>query len=278
MRKKAFTWLFIFPPYGIYILYKHKILNPIITTIITIIIALIIGVAIDTAINPYGRYDKMANNAIIEFNIKNENKLGDIRFTEKEDDLISVKDTTYLKYGIYTNEGKYYAYLKPSEKQLELSGIYKIEPERTPIYGENILPTYVSKVFPEITLFLEENRDKYGEFESLKENLDSETQIVKTTKGTYKIEVKYEQVTKIYMLGPNNEGELVYNNNPQIKLNPKIVKGLKKYKGAGKIERVLDQENLDNKRSQMVETTNGIFVVDIYDDGTIKILKGKIKE
>ncbi|HCL4479914.1 TPA: hypothetical protein N2D99_001981 [Clostridium botulinum] len=277
MRKKAFTYLFLFPPYGIYLLYKHKIVNPMLTTVITLIMFLIIGVTIDTVVNPYRLHNLMADKTIKEFNIKNKNKLGDIRFIERKDDIIKVKDINYFKYGIYTNKGKYYMYLKTNNNKLEIDGIYKIEPQRSPIYGENILPKYISKVFPEITLFLEGNKDKFGEYKNLERNIDKETQIVKTTKGYYKIEVKYEQVTKVFKLGANGEGEEVYSKEPIIKLNSKIAKGMKQYKEAGDIDKVICDEFFLNKISQTVKTSNGLFKFDLYDDGSIKVFKGGIK-
>ncbi len=277
MRKKAFTYLFLFPPYGIYLLYKHKIVNPMVTTVITLIMFLIIGVTIDTVVNPYRLHNLMADKTIKEFNIKNKNKLGDIRFIERKDDIIKVKDINYFKYGIYTNKGKYYMYLKTNNNKLEIDGIYKIEPQRSPIYGENILPKYISKVFPEITLFLEDNKDKFGTYKRLKRNVDKETQIVETTKGSYKIEVKYEQVTKVFKLGANGEGEEVYSKEPIIKLNSKIAKGMKQYKEAGDIDKVICDEFFLNKISQTVKTSNGLFKFDLYDDGSIKVFKGEIK-
>lgn len=274
MKKKAFKWLFIFPPYGIYLLYKYKILNPIITTIITIIGLLIIVITIDTVVNPYRTYNSVADKAIKEFNIKNENKMGNIRFVEREDN-IKIENINYLKYSIYTNEGKYYAYLKPNGKQLNVSGIYQIEPERKPIYGEDILPKYISKVFPEITVFMDGNSDKYGKYKRLKKTVDKETQIIETTKGIYKFEVEFDQVVKIYKIGANGEGELLYSKEPQLKLNSKIAKGLKKYKDAGNVEKVLSCEFYTDKIVQVIKTTNGIYKLDLYDDGRIKIFKGK---
>lgn len=270
VRKKALMWLALFPPYGLYLLIKNKMMPWGISIVIGTLFIIIGLISYDMVTNPHRVEDIIAKKTIEKFNT---GELGDVRILDRKG-TVTINERKYHKYNVYTNVGTYYFFLGSIDgKEYIVEGVYKIEPERKLIYTSELSKDIFTDMFPEIKQFLSENESNYGKIIELVETFDSSTQKVKTDKGNYRISVKFEQVVKVV----REEGvELIeeFDKEPMIDLLPGIKKNQSKLeKIAGKVYKVVDYENISTKRVQYIQTEKGLFKVDLYDDGSWQIFE-----
>lgn len=267
---KILFWLIFFPPVGLYKIYKYRILNKWISVIIGLLITIFLILCIDVGINPNRVMDMITKEAIIELGT-----IGDPRYVSKEGYI----DNKYLIYDVLTTDGKYNLYLKLDENnKYIIDGIYKIIPDIELIKEPSLLDENIRDIFPQILLFFnnDDNKNKFGEIEELISTSEN-YQEIKTTKGTYTIEVKYDGVTSIKTYDEEDTQEVVYTREVIINLPKAVKKFLKENKKEiGEITEIINCEITDSSIEYIFRNDNSSYYkVEYKNDGTLILYNGE---
>lgn len=267
---KILFWLILFPPIGLYKTYKYGILNKWISAIVGLLIVIFLILCIDVGMNPNRVTDMIIKEAVIELGT-----IGEPRYVTKKGYI----DNKYLIYDVLTTDGKYNLYLKLDENnKYVIDGIFKIIPDIEFIKEPSLLDEKIKDIFPQILLFFnnEENKSKYGEIEELISTSEN-YQDIKTTKGTYTIEVKYDGITSIKSYDEEGTQEVVYTREVMINLPKQVKKFLKENeKEIGEITEIISCEITDSSIEYIFKNDNSSYYkVEYKNDGTLILYNGE---
>lgn len=267
---KILFWLILFPPIGLYKTYKYGILNKWISAIVGLLIVIFLILCIDVGMNPNRVTDMIIKEAVIELGT-----IGEPRYVTKKGYI----DNKYLIYDVLTTDGKYNLYLNLDENnKYVIDGIFKIIPDIEFIKEPSLLDEKIKDIFPQILLFFnnEENKSKYGEIEELISTSEN-YQDIKTTKGTYTIEVKYDGITSIKSYDEEGTQEVVYTREVMINLPKQVKKFLKENeKEIGEITEIISCEITDSSIEYIFKNDNSSYYkVEYKNDGTLILYNGE---
>lgn len=267
---KILFWLILFPPIGLYKTYKYGILNKWISAIVGLLIVIFLILCIDVGMNPNRVTDMITKEAIIELGT-----IGEPRYVSKKGYI----DNKYLIYDVLTTDGKYNLYLKLDENnKYVIDGIFKIIPDIEFIKEPSLLDEKIKDIFPQILLFFnnEENKNKFGEIEELISTSEN-YQDIKTTKGTYTIEVKYDGITSITAYDEEGNEEVVYTREVMINLPKQVEKFLKdNKKEIGEMTEIISCEITNSSIEYIFKNDNSSYYkVEYKNDGTLILYNGE---
>lgn len=267
---KILFWLILFPPIGLYKTYKYGIFNKFISFILGLLIAIFLILCVDVGMNPNRVTDMIIKEAIIKLGT-----IGEPRYVNKEGYI----DNKYLIYDVLTTTGKYSIYFKLNENnEYVIDGIYKTVPDIEIIQEPSLLDDKIKKIFPQILLFFnnEDNKNKFGEIEELISTSEN-YQEIKTTKGTYTIEVKYDGVTSIKTYDEDGVQEIVYTREVIVNLPKQVKKFLKdNKKEVGEITEIINCEITDSSIEYIFKNSkNSYYKVAYKNDGTLILYNGE---
>lgn len=273
-KKRAFFWLMLFPPYGLYRLFKHRLIHRGIAIALTFVLLVIVGLSVDIMLNPFRVQNNLALKTFTEFNSSHTDlDLGEIRFVNRVE-TTTISNRKYDKYEAITKLGKYKIFFgSENGKEYTVEAIYETMPERELRYVADGTKDIITDTFPEIVEFLNSEKDKFGEYKSLVEQIDGATQEVETSKGVYRIALKYDQVSEVLKVEGDNATN-VYEKAPEIQLI-KELKELadKNEKTIGKVQKVLSYELFPSEQSQNVLTDKGEYMLIYHDNGEYDVFK-----
>lgn len=273
-KKKAFIWLALFPPYGLYRLFKHRLIHRGLSVLITLLFIIIIAVSADMIINPFRVQNDLALKSFNEFNASHKNlSLGQVRFVNRVK-TVSIGNKKSDKYDVITKNGKYEMFLgSDSGKDYKVEAIYETIPERELKYVIDSAKANITDTFPEIIEFINSQNSKFGEYKSLIKKIDDNTEEVKTSNGTYRISLKYDQVYSVKKI-EGDKTTNVYEKDPDIKLIDNLKELADKNKNTiGEVKKVLSYELYPSQQSQNVLTDKGEYMLVYHDDGSCDVLK-----
>lgn len=261
---KILFWLIIFPPVGLYKSYKYKIFNKWFSIILGILISIFLVLCVDVAVNP----DRVTD-MIIEEEVTKLGSIGEPRYVSKEG---YIKDK-YIVYDVLTTTGKYDLYIKIDEnRNYEIDGIYKTIPNTEIIKEGTLLDENIKEIYPQILLFFNntDNVNKFGEIEELVSTGENHQEI-KTSKGTYLIEVKYDGVTSIKTYDEEGVQDTLYSRSVIVNLPKEVEKFMKKNKQElGEIQEILSCEITESNIEYIFKTdNNSYYKLEYKNDGTI---------
>ncbi|MFJ8531127.1 hypothetical protein [Bacillus sp. NPDC094106] len=274
-KGKLLLWMWLFPPYGIYILYKERRIHPILTTIITLFILSIIGLSVDMVLNPYRVHDEKAQETITKFIDKhNELDIGKFRF-EKRAGTVHVDKQNLDVYKLHTTKGVYFVYLSyKNGLQYEVKEIEQEFPRRQSIYSKE----KKMDVYPENLLYIHQNKDKYGEYKKVENTNTTNEQIITTTKGTYQFFTRFQQVIKV-MEVKGEQKTSVCVSNPKPDFSKRTQNYIEDNKDKiGEVEELTVYNIEGDKQIFDMITTKGIYRIEEFDNGKVVLLKGEETE
>lgn len=264
-EKKIWLWLLLFPPIGIYRCFKYGAFKKWITTIITILFTLILILSADMMLYPHRVIDSKVEKMFNELN-----EYGICRDLEN----IGVLDNSHYIYNIISTKGEYDVYVSGENKKVEISGINKISPDRKMEYADDTIKDIYKKLYPEIIRFFNSSEivDKYGEIKEVIEST-SNSQTLKTEKGTYTFNLAYEQIESIYEHKPDGQMEKVYGKKAVINLPKQVEKVLEDREDTlGKLAEVISYKLTESTREYVIIThSNTYYKIVLDDDGTVTI-------
>lgn len=255
-----------FLPYGLYyFIFKSKV-KWFVKIPLSIIIMVILIVAIDQKVNPYRVEDKLVNDTIQSFMTKqNKEKVGVVKSIKREGEFIW-KKKTYIVYRTSTTKNLYDFVVTVDKKDsYKVSGIYQTYPvsKWDEELSDNMLPAP-----PMAMLYFYEQKEKIGNVKTV--TMIDGNNIVDTTKGKYKFVFEKNKVVLI----EKENGQIVLQQKNEYSLPKEAIKYFKKHKnGIGELLEVYSFELDDKKEMFFVKTTKGIYRVDDYRNGHIKLLK-----
>jgi hypothetical protein len=273
-KKKAFLWLMIFPPYGLYRLFKHRLIHRGLAIGIAVLFLLIVGLSVDIVLNPFRVQNNLALKSFTEFNSAHTDLgLGDIRFVNRIGTK-TIGERKYDEYEAITKFGRFEIFFgSENGKEYVVEAIYETLPERELRYTTDGTKDVITDTFPEIVEFLNTEKDKFGEYKSLVEKIDYNIERVETSKGIYEITLKYNQVSEVVQV-EGDKTTNVYEKAPEIKLIDNL-QGLaeKNVETIGKVQKVLSYELFPSEQTQSVLTDKGEYKLTYHDDGNYDVYR-----
>ncbi|MFE8095237.1 hypothetical protein DUD82_31375 [Bacillus toyonensis] len=270
-KRKLFLWLWLFPPYGIYILYKERRIHPALTTIFAVLLLCMIGLSVDMVLNPNRVHDEKAKEVMTEFIGKNaELNMGDFRDNKREG-TVHVNKKNLDLYKLYTTKGVYFVYLTSSNGlEYQIQEIEQAFPNRKEIYKKD----KGIEIYPENILQINKEKEKYGEYKSIESSNSDNEQVITTTKGTYQFFTRFQQVLKVVEI-KGEEKKTVFTTNAK----PDFSKRTGKYvlKNKNKIGDVKELSVYSIEADKQVfdfTTSKGIYRIQEFYDGRVILMEG----
>lgn len=273
-RKRAIFWLMLFPPYGLYRLFKHRLIHRGVAVLITIVFLLIVGLSADIVLNPFRVQNNLALKSFTDFNSAHTDLgLGQVRFVNRIGTK-SIGDRKYDEYEALTKLGRFEVFFgSENGKEYVVEAIYETLPERELKYVTDGSKGVITDTFPEIVEFLNTEKDKFGEYKSLVGRVDQNTEKVETSNGTYEITLTYDNVSEVLKI-EGDKTTNVYEKIPDIKLIDNLQSlADKNVDKIGKVQKVMSYELYPSEQSQKVLTDKGEYMLTYHDDGSYDVYK-----
>lgn len=264
-KNKIILWLILFPPIGIYKAYKHKVFNKWVGIIVGILLSLFVILCVDVAINPNRVIDTQITKLVNE-----SDSIGTVKYVT----YMGTVKNKYILYDVLTNKGKYTLYIGvDNNNKYSIEKIYQVLPTIDFIKNDENSDDTLNEVVPQILLFFEneENVKEYGELEALL-NTANTTQTIKTSKGTYCFEVKFDsviQITEVFEDG--SIGDVLYKSNCNFYLPKKVISFMKdNQEYMGTYNYVSDCIIYEDKIDFIVRNVSGtLFKIEYRDNQTL---------
>lgn len=271
-KRKLFLWLWLFPPYGVYILYKERRIHPALTTLFAVLLLCMIGLSVDMVLNPYRVHDEKAKDVMTEF-ISNHSELNMGNFkNNKREGTVHINKESLDLYKLFTTKGVYFVYLtSKTGLEYQIKEIEQAFPHRETVFKKD----NKIDIYPENIIQINKEKEKYGEFKKVESSDSKNEQIIITTKGTYKFYTRYQQVVKVVEI-KGNEKNSVFVANPKPDFSKRTRKYVEKNKDEiGDIKELTVYSIENDKQVFDFKTTKGIYRVEEFYDGKVSLFKGE---
>lgn len=262
---KWFLMLLI-PPYGIYYLLFRSRFKWYIKIPLGIALILILVLAIDQKMNPYRVENVQVDKSITVYLSKHsDEKMGTFRAADRKGAFVWNKKTQIV-YRTLTSTGLYDFIMEPSKPgEFKVDGVFQTYPV-VAWRSQEFKDRYPTA--PMAMLYFYDHKKELGDLKSATE--DDSVNTIKTTKGTFRYTFEKDKVVFV----KKTDGEIVLQQKNEYDMPEDAKKYFKKHeKELGKLKEVYGYDMDSKKEMYYVKTSNGIYRVDDYRNGNIKLLQ-----
>lgn len=257
-----FLWI-MFPPYGIYKLFRSKVRWYIKVPII-LILALFITLAVDQSLKPHRVEDMEAKKLIASYltDVDPEEDMGELRKVDRIGAFLW-NEKTKIVYRTLTKNGLYNFVLESSgNDNYDIDSIYEAYPITRWIKESK-------EEYPALPMAMVYFQDNIETFGVIQEDVsDEETYSIKSEKGVFKYNIANNGVTSVQ----TETGEFILDD--QILLPIKVRNYFEKNEEElGKEPEVVGYEFNDSGESFFIQTEKSYYRVDVMDNGDIDLLE-----
>jgi hypothetical protein len=258
--------MMLFPPYGIYYLLFKSRFKWFIKIPISFILILFLIVAIDQAVNPFRVENVLVEEEISAYLMEHsEEKMGTLKYADRKGAFLW-DENTHLVYRTLTSKGLFDFVMTPkSEGEYKVSGVFQSYPTIA-WRSEEDKERYPTA--PSAMLYFYKHKEELGDLKTATE--DENVNIIQTTKGTFRYTFEKNKVVSV----EKETGEIVLDQKNEYDMPEGAIEYFSKNENElGKLTEVYGYDIEPEKEMYFVKTNQGLYRVDIYTNGSIKLLQ-----